>query len=70
MSMTQSHRFRTWEEFDSFTHDLAVFGTNQVELAHFRRRGAGPDVDVEALAEFSSRLDKVSATLTWRVGGW
>ena len=55
-------RFRTWEEFDSFTHDLAAFGTNQVELAHFHHRTHGDEIDVQALTEFSSRLDEVSCS--------
>lgn len=39
--------FRTWTEFDAFTEDLKVFGTNQVELAHFT--GSAFDIDGGAL---------------------
>jgi hypothetical protein len=45
--------FRTWDEFDKFTADNAVFGTNQIELAHF---DAGNQIVVRDLLNYSTHL--------------
>jgi len=47
--------FRTWDEFDAFTHDNAVFGTNQIELAHFK---VSTTMDVTNLRQFAAHLKK------------
>ncbi len=58
--------FRTWEGFDTYTKDQAVFGTNQVELAHFAARASNlnnkhptrePGIVVAELIEYSTRLN-------------
>lgn len=57
--------FRTWDEFDVFTKDNVVFGTNQIELAHFSK--PGQQIDVASLVEYSKRLDQdgVNVSFWW-----
>ena len=54
--------FRTWDLFDTFTRDNAVFGTNQVELAHFGVSGAA---DVPNLVQYATRLDKAGVNVSF-----
>jgi hypothetical protein len=56
--------FKTWDEFDKFTRDNAVFGTNQVELAHFDVKTAA---EVANLIQYSKHLndDGVNVSFWW-----
>eukprot|EP00041_Stephanoeca_diplocostata_P025376 m.661222 g.661222 ORF g.661222 m.661222 type:complete len:1283 (+) comp22735_c0_seq3:18-3866(+) len=58
--------FRTWEEFDEFTEDLKVFGTNQIELAHF----TGSVFNIDGLQQFSTHLDRhdMNVSFWWGAG--
>jgi hypothetical protein len=58
--------FRSWEGFGNYTKDQRVFGTNQIELAHFGARPSNlnnkdptrkPGLVVSELVEYSTRLN-------------
>ena len=58
--------FRSWEGFDNYTTDQMVFGTNQIELAHFGARPSNlnnknpnrkPGIVVSELVQYSERLN-------------
>ena len=73
--LTTAHHpsvFRTWKEFRTYVHDLAVFGTNQIELAHITldcdsRNTTDCALPTAALVNFTQNLQelRVNASFWW-----
>ena len=66
--------FRSWDGFDNYTRDQMVFGTNQIELAHFGARPSNlnnkhptrqPGLVVSELVEYSSRLNAAHVNVSF-----
>ena len=66
--------FRSWDGFDNYTRDQVVFGTNQIELAHFGARPSNlnnkhptrqPGLVVSELVEYSARLNAAHVNVSF-----
>ena len=64
--------FRTWSEFESYSHDLQVFGTNTIEGAHIQEATTESTVatrlgrlPVSSLVEFSSSLSRLNMSVSF-----
>ena len=66
--------FRSWEGFDNYTKDQIIFGTNQVELAHFGARPSNlnnkhptrkPGIVISELVEYSARLSAANVNVSF-----
>ena len=74
-----SSMFRTWPEFTQYAKDQQLFGTNQIELAHFgghmpndKNPGRSAGIIVEDLVQYSASLEALNLNVSfwWSLDIW